>query len=96
MSTFTKTQSIKEFANEFGIKSINQEFLEDGRSFFKTDNGIEGKVGNEATSILEAGDFSQLKVSWCVQDNGSKYKDCWMIHKTHTAANVVKSVTFTF
>ena len=96
MSTFTKTSSIKEFAMEFGIKQINQEFLANGKSFFKTDNGIEGKIGEEASPMLEIGDFSSLRISWCVQDEGSKYKDCWMIHKSSDKNEVVKSITFVF
>ena len=80
MSKFSNTSAISTFKLANGIASIKVMVTESGKPYFKTNNGIEGKMSEPAHIAIKAGDLSNVRISTFDPEDG---KDSFfMIHLT--------------
>lgn len=69
---FDNTQSVREFANTYGVKKIvGNVWPDSGKHFLKTDNDIVIKVNEEAYQKFVSKDIDDLAISECSEGNNS-------------------------
>lgn len=90
--SFEKTQSVAEFKNNYGVKSLNIQLTQSGKPFFKTDAGIEGLVSTKSLDALRNKDLSDIRVSWFTDDESSR--EGWMIHNVQSTQESTTLVSF--
>lgn len=81
--SFEKTQSVAEFKNNYGIKSLNIQMTQSGKPFFNTDAGVEGLVSTKSIEALRNKDLADIRVSWFNDDESGR--EGWMIHNVQSS-----------
>lgn len=89
--SFTKTQSVTEFKQSLGIKSLNIQMTQSGKPFFKTDAGVEGLVSTKSLDALRNKDLESVRVSWFEDDESGR--EGWMIHNVQAAQESTTLIT---
>ena len=92
MPKFSNTLAIPVFKSTNGIKDLNIMSTASGKPYFKTDNGIEGKMSEPALVAIKSGDLSNVRVSSFDPEDGND--SFFMIHLTSSdESNSVKVLT---
>lgn len=81
--SFSNTQSVAEFKNNYGIKSLNIQMTQSGKHFFNTDAGVEGLVSTKSIEALRNKDLADIRVSWFTDDESGR--EGWMIHNVQSS-----------
>lgn len=82
MSTFTNTQSIASFKSANGIVDLKIMATPDGKPYFKTDNGMDGKMSTAAFEEIKSGNLSDVRISTFDPEDGNN--TFFMIHLVST------------
>ena len=90
--SFTKTQSVAEFKNNYGITALSINLTASGKPFFKTDAGVEGLVSTKSLDALRNKDLADIRVSWFNDDESSR--EGWMIHNVQSTQESTTLITF--
>lgn len=90
--SFAKTQSVAEFKNNYGIKSLNIEMTQSGKPFFNTDAGIEGLVSTKSLDYLRSRALGSVRVSWFTDDESGR--EGWMIHNVQSSQESTTLISF--
>lgn len=80
--SYSKTQSVAEFKNNYGIAALSVNLTASGKPFFKTDAGLEGLVSTKSLDALRNKDLADIRVSWFNDDESGR--EGWMIHNVRS------------
>ena len=83
MLQYSKTQSVAEFKETYGIAALSVNLTASGKPFFKTDAGIEGLVSTKSLNALRNKDLADIRVSWFNDDESGR--EGWMIHNVQSS-----------
>lgn len=82
MLQYAKTQSVAEFKQTYGVKSLNIQLTQSGKPFFNTDAGVEGLVSTKSLDALRNKELESVRVSWFTDDESGR--EGWMIHNVRS------------
>lgn len=82
MLQYSKTQSVAEFKQTYGITGLDIHLTQSGKPYFKTDAGLEGLVSTKSLDALRSRELADVRVSWISDDESGR--EGWMIHNTRS------------
>lgn len=90
--TYNNTVSLPEFKQRYGISTLSINLTANGKPFFKTDAGLDGKVSSKSLDSLRNKDLTDIRVSHVVEDETGK--EFFLIHNVQSSQESTALVSF--